>query len=168
MNKTLVLARSLYYWPGMVNDIKQLISRCTVCARVQPSQPFTPMVTSPPSSHLGYPMQHVCLDLFSYKNKQHLICVDHWSGYPLYSQLRSLSSDTIISTLTDWFNILGWPSSIQSDGGPQFRGPFSSFCSQHGITHELSVPYNPKSNCLAEAGIKSVKNTRKFTRLRQV
>ena len=26
MNKTLVLARSLYYWPGMVNDIKQLIS----------------------------------------------------------------------------------------------------------------------------------------------
>ena len=59
MNKTLVLARSLYYWPGMVNDVKQLISRCTACARVQPSQPFTPMVTSPPSSQLGYPMQHV-------------------------------------------------------------------------------------------------------------
>ena len=89
MNKTLVLARSLYYWPGMVNDVKQLISRCTACARVQPSQPFTPMVTSPPSSHLGYPMQHVGLDLFSYGNKQHLICVDHWSGYPLYPQLRS-------------------------------------------------------------------------------
>ena len=103
-------------------------------------------------------MQHVGLDLFSYGNKQHIICVDHWSGYPLYSSLCSLSSDAIISTLSGWFNILGWPSSIRSDGGPQFRGPFSSFCSQQGITHELSAPYNPKSNGLAEAGVKSVKN----------
>ena len=102
-------------------------------------------------------MQHVGLDLFTYGNKQYLICVDHWSGYPLYSQLRSLSSDAIISILTNWFNILGWPSSIRSDGSPQFRGPFS-FCSKHNITHELSAPYNPKSNGLAEAGVKSVKN----------
>ena len=91
INKTITLARGLYYWPGMVNDIKQLISRCNICLRVQPSQPFSPINTPPPSSHFGYPMQHVGLDLFTYGNKQHLICVDHWSGYPLYSQLRSLS-----------------------------------------------------------------------------
>ena len=103
-------------------------------------------------------MQHVGLDLFTYGNKQHLICVDHWSGYPLYSQLRSLSSDAIISIIINWFNILEWPSSIRSDGGPQFRGPFSSFCAEHNIVHELSAPYNPKSNGLAEAGVKSVKN----------
>ena len=35
---------------------------------------------------------------------------------------------------------------------------FKSFCSKHNITHELSAPYNPKSNGLAEAGVKSVKN----------
>ena len=51
-----------------------------------------------------------------------------------------------------------WPSSIRSDGGPQFRGDFSHFCEKHGIRHELSAPYNPKSNGLAEAGVKSVKN----------
>ena len=79
MNKTITLARGLYYWPGMINNIKQLISSCNVCVRVQPSQPFNPMVTPPPSSHLGYPTQHVGLDLFTYGNKQHLICVDHWS-----------------------------------------------------------------------------------------
>ena len=89
-----------------------------------------------------YPMQHVGLDLFSFGNHQYLICVDHRNGYPLYSPLRSLSSDTITSTLSSWFNILGWPSSIRSDGGPQFCCPFSSFCSQHGIKHELSAPYN--------------------------
>ena len=116
------------------------------------------MTTSPPPTHFGYPMQHVGLDLFSFGKKQHLICVFHCSGYPLYSPLCSLSSDSISSILTSWFNILGWPSSMRSDGGPQFRGPFSSFCSRHGISHELSAPYNPKSNGLAEAGVKSVKN----------
>ena len=91
-------------------------------------------------------------------NKDFLICVDHWSGYPFYHLLRSLSSDTVIKVLTSWFNLFGWPSSIRSDGGPQFRGEFSRFCSSHGITHEISAPYNPKSNGLAEAGVKSVKN----------
>ena len=158
VNKTIVLARGLYYWPGMINDIKQLVSHCTTCIRVQPSQPFSPMSTPPPSTHLGYPMQHVGLDLFSYGGKQYLICVDHWSGYPLYSLLRSLNTDTIIAILTNWFNILGWPSSIQSDGGPQFRGPFFSFCNKNNISHELAAPYNPKSNGLAEAAVKSVKS----------
>ena len=59
--------------------------------------------------------------------------------------------------MTNWFNILGWPSSIRSDGGPQFRGPFFSFCNKNNISHELAAPYNPKSNGLAEAAVKSVK-----------
>ena len=57
-------------------------------------------------------MQHVGLDLFSYGGKQYLICVDHWSGYPLYSQLLSLNTDNVIAILINWFNIRGWPSSI--------------------------------------------------------
>ena len=57
------------------------------------SQPANPMITAPPSHHLGYPMQHVGLDLFSFGGKSFLMCVDHWSGYPLYHVLvRSLSS----------------------------------------------------------------------------
>ena len=78
-------------------------------------------------------MQHVGLDLFSFGGKDYQICVDHWSGYPLYQLLRSLTSEAVIRALSTWFNLLGWPSSIHSDGGPQFRGDFVSFCQQHGI-----------------------------------
>ena len=87
INKTLTLARGLYYWPGMVNNVKQLVSQCNICSRLLPSQPSNPMATSPLSTHLGFPMQHVGLDLISYSGKQFLICVDHWRGYPLYSPL---------------------------------------------------------------------------------
>ena len=141
----------------MTNDIKQLVSTCPACIKVLPSQPANPMVTPSPSSHFGFPMQHVGLDLFSYANKDFL-CVDHWSGYPLYHHLKSLTSESVLKILTNWFNLFGWPSSIRSDGGPQFRGEFSRFCTSHSITHQVSAPYNPKSNGLAEAGVKSVKN----------
>ena len=142
----------------MVNDVKQLISSCRECTRLLQSQPSNPMRTAPPLHHLGHPMQHICLDLFSFGGKSFLICVDHWSGYLLYHVLRSLSSEAIISVLIVWFNTLGWPSSIRSDGGPQFCGEFPKFCAKYHISHELSSPYNPKGNGLAESAIKSVKN----------
>ena len=142
----------------MINDIKQLVSTCRDCIRVLQSQLANPMVTSPPSSHFGFPMQHIGLDLFSFGGKDYLICIDHWSGYPFYQLLCSLISNAILKILTSWFNLFGWPSSIRSDGGPQFCGEFRCFCEKHGIRHELSAPYNPKSNGLAEAGVKSVKN----------
>ena len=41
--------------------------------------------------------------------------------------------------------------------GPQFRTEFSAFCSNNGIKHELSSPYNPESNGLAEAAVKNIK-----------
>ena len=142
----------------MTNDIRQMVLTCSECTHNLQSQPSNPMSKAPPSSHFGFPMQHVGLDLFSFGGKDYLICVDHWSGYPLYQLLRSTTSESVICCLSSWFNLLGWPSSIRSDGGPQFRGDFTNFCLKHGIRHELSAPYNPKSNGLAEAGVKSVKN----------
>ena len=73
INKTIVLARGLYFWLGM-------ISSCQECTKLLQSQPANPMTNIPPSRHFGYPMQHVGLDLFSVGGKSFLICVDHWSG----------------------------------------------------------------------------------------
>ena len=111
ITKTTNLARGLYFWPGMTNDIKQTISTCRDCIRVLQSQPSSPMVTAPPSNHFGFPIQLIGLDLLSFGGNNYLICVDHWSGYPLYQLLRSLTSDAILKVLTHWFNLFGWPSS---------------------------------------------------------
>ena len=76
----------------------------------------------------------------------------------MFAALSSTTSASVIKTLQSWFNVLGWPRSIRSDGGPQFRGEFSAFCERFGISHELASPYNPRSNGLAESGVKIVKN----------
>ena len=37
-------------------------------------------------------------------------------------------------------------------------GPFRESCKNNNILHEVSSPYNPKGNGLAEAAVKNVKN----------
>ena len=44
-----------------------------------------------------------------------------------------------------------------SDGGPQFRTQFNTFCEDMGIDHQISSPYHPRSNGLAESAVKSCK-----------
>ena len=158
IKKTYKLLRSLYFWPGMCNDVKQLISACGPYSKNAVSLPKNPGSTPPPSAHFGPPMACVGVDLFDFGGKSHLVCVDRWSGYPLFSQLTSTSSAAVINTLKTWFNVLGWPRVIRLDGGLQFRGEFSEFCKNFRITHELSFPYNPRANGLAESGVKIVKN----------
>ena len=149
INRTYEMARSLYFWPGMLNDVKQLVEGCMTCRKHRPSLPVNKRTTPAPSSYMGPPMGHVGVDLFDFGGNKFLVCVDQWSGYPLYQKLTSTTTSSVLKTLSSWFNVLGWPRSIRSDGGPQFRGEFSSFCEKNKIKHELSSPYNPRSNGLA-------------------
>ena len=146
----------MYFWPGMFNDIKPMISACRPCSLNESSLPKNLRSTFPPSFHLGPPMAHIGIHLFNFSGKSHLVCVDRWSGYPMFEALGSTSTASIIKTLQSWFNILGWPRFIRSHRGPQFCGEFLSFCEKFGIKHELASPYNPRSNGLAESGVKIV------------
>lgn len=69
-------------------------------------------------------MQHIGLDLFRFGGKHYLICMDHWSGHPLFCLLRSLSSDAIIAKLTTWFNLLAGPSQYAVTEAPNSAVPF--------------------------------------------
>lgn len=72
--------------------------------------------------------------------------------------MSTTTSAAVLKVLTNWFNMLGWPNVIRTDGGQQFRSEFVQFHEQNGITHELLSPYNPRVNGLAESGVKVVKN----------
>ena len=103
-----------------------------------------PRITAPPSQTFGAPMAMVALDLFNYAGKKYLLCVDKWSGFPLFKKLNSTTTQSIINVLESWFNMMGWPAAIRSDGGPQFLGPFKKWCLENNITHELASPCNPR------------------------
>ncbi len=70
--KTKKAAQQWYYWPGINNDIAQMIQKCAVCAEHLPSQKCT--LTELPVSM--YPMELVGVDLFHFQNSYYLIMAD--------------------------------------------------------------------------------------------
>ena len=83
--------------------------------------------------------------------------VDRYSGYLWVKRFTKLTSSAVISHLNDWFLEYGFPERLRSDGGPQFRSEFASYCVDNNIVHELTSPYNSQANGLAESAVKAVK-----------
>ena len=103
-------------------------------------------------------MNEVGTDLFDAIGKKWIVLVDRYSGYAWTHELKRTDTAAGVGQLSDWCTEVGWPTAIQTDDGPQFRTEFTHCCDWHGITHELSSPYNPESNGLAEAAVKNIKS----------
>ena len=64
----------------------------------------------------------------------------------------------MIVQLKSLFSRHGIPSTLMSDGGPQFSSAeFKQFTNEWGIEHKMSSPYYPQSNGLVENCVKVVK-----------
>ena len=153
MSKMKRLAQDLFFWPGITRDIQALVASCEPCRQVLPSQPKEPLVLN----SADYPLQQLGCDLFNLDGKNYLAIVDRFSGFIWVKPLRQTATSNVTTALLQIFNDFGYPTSIQSDNGPQFRGPFKEFCDRLGIQHVTSSPYNPSSNGLAESAVKQAK-----------
>ena len=155
LEKTLISARQLYFWPQMSSDIKEHVAKCVACSETQPAKQKSFIAeTADPVA----PMSDVGLDMFHCDGKDYLIMMCRYSGWPWVSEMKRTTAEDVIRVLSNWFQSWGKPLFIRSDGGPQFANQsFASFCRSNSITHQLSSAYNPQSNGLAEAGVKNMK-----------
>jgi hypothetical protein len=71
--------------------------------------------------------------------------------------LTKTHTKAVTDILEGWFLDHGVPISIRTDGGPQFRGPFETWCKQQGITPELSSAHHHESNRHAEWAVREMK-----------
>ena len=147
------LAQELVYWVGLNADIASYVDSCDTCKTMLPSRPDEPLIVHT----ADHPMQKIGCDLFSWSGKDFLAIVDRFSGFLWIKQLRRTATENVTNALQDIFSDFGYPKEIQSDNGPQFRGPFKDYCREIGAKHMPSSPYNPASNGLAESGVKSAK-----------
>ena len=143
------MANQLYYWPGMTEDIKKLINTCKPCQELWPSQPRNPPKLTPVANTV--PMQNVGTDLYSLDKEDHLVLLDRYSRFVVSKLLTKTNTTSITNQLKQWFNLLEWPQTIRSEGGPQYRTEFDQFCKNHNIKHELTSPHNSQANGLAES-----------------
>ena len=154
ISKTKALARQHFFWPGLSRDIESMVENCEACRLHRPSL----AEVKQEYAEAEYPMQAVSVDLFDNAGNDWLVMVDRFSFYIWTKRLTSTTTNSVTNVLHSWFLEHGFPSTIISDNGPQFRSAFGEFCAKFFIKHTTSSPYNSRSNGLAEGAVKAAKS----------
>ena len=89
-------ARQVVYWPGINQDIDNLVDNCEVCQKYQRKQTKEPLISYPVATR---PWQMVGTDLAEIRNKDYLIMVDAYSSYPEVISLTRQTSTAVIQGL---------------------------------------------------------------------
>ena len=155
-------ARDVLFWPGMQAEVKEKVTQCSTCNAFQAKQQKEPMLSHDIPSR---PWSIVSQDLFTYKNEDYLITVDHYSDF---WEVDKITGDTTAATIVKCtkihFTRYGRPDKVITDNGPQFvaRG-YEQFAESWEFEHVTSSPLHSQSNGKAESAVKIAKKILKKT-----
>ena len=155
INACLRRARDMIFWPGMSAEIRHHVETCGTCATYCDKQPTAPLVMQEVPT---LPWQKISTALFTWEGKEHLVTVDHNSGFFEVDILPNISSETVIAAMKPHFARHGIPEGVTSDNGAQYTSAsFKKFSSEWRFTHETISPGNSQANGIAEAAVKVAK-----------
>ena len=152
MARTKQCARHTIYWPGLDNDIDNVVSQCKQCQTHLPSHPKEPLVNKPRPTR---PFQEIAADFCHHVGQCYLVIVDCFTDWPTVISLgTSATSRDLISATRELFSHLAVPNVFWSDGGPQFTfKQFQNFLNDGG----LITKYCPLTTHKAESTVKAMK-----------
>ena len=154
--KCILLARESVFWPGISNDIRQMVKDCDLCNHHQPAQPKLPIMQPDLPTR---PWEKLGTDIFEFNGKKYLMIVDYYSRFPVIRLLSDMSSHTVCNHFTSVLAEYGLPTTIISDFGSQYVSErFKTKCKQSGITLCFSSPYHHQANSLAERTVGTCKS----------
>ena len=159
LNKCKMRAKETVYWPGMNEQLEQLILNCQICLIYSRSKdknmPHTALGHKVPS----VPWSKVATDIFHFESKSYLLVVDYTSRFPIVREIKSMSAQDIVEHFRLIFSEYGWPDTLVSDNGPCYVAEmFTSLMKEYAVNHITSSPHYPQSNGLAEKIVQIVKN----------
>lgn len=154
--KTKLLARDILFWPGMNNDIENMISSCDICLTLPNNNRKEPLI---PHAIPDGPWQKVGVDFFEARNKNYIIVIDYYSKFVEVSEIPSLKYLPVSSVLKKIFARHGIPKIVMSDNGPPFNSAeFQNFSKTWSFKHVTSSPRYPRSNGQVERAVQTIKN----------
>lgn len=153
MKKSINRTRQHYYWPSLIQDVKDYVRKCQVCAKHKVSQ-------LPPSGKLGLhrevtePFQMLSVDLMGpFPRSKHgntmLLVFSCWfSKFSLLFPLRNGKTSLITKILEEQiFLIYGTPKVIICDNGKQFTSnEFKDLANTYGVELWFTPYYHPQAN----------------------
>ena len=159
LTKCKLRAKQAVYWPGLNEQLEQLILNCLLCLKYSRSKKKTDE-----SSTLGQevpitPWTKLATDPFHFEGQSYLLLVDYMSQFPIVRRLASMMAHQIADHFKQIISEYGWPETIISDNGPCYASKaFKKLMKEYNVNHVTSSPHYPQSNGLAEKYIQIVKN----------
>ena len=155
--KSVLRAKSSVFWPGMEDQVRNVVASCNVC---QENRHRNPRLSLFPTKVPDYAFQMVSADLFEFRQIHYLLLVDAYSKWPCVVPMKSTTSAAVIAEMSRFFCDFGAPEELESDNGTQFASAeFRDFCRQMAIKQVTSSPEYAQSNGLVERHIQTVKAT---------
>ncbi|KAJ8398705.1 hypothetical protein AAFF_G00419020 [Aldrovandia affinis] len=148
-------AQETLYWPNMQTEIKDFVSTCSTCNVYAHNQQKETMLSHDLPTR---PWQILSMDMFTHRQKDYLLIVDHYSDFWEIELLPDMSAETVIKRCKSQFARHGQPERVITDNGPQFTSQFTRFASEWEFEHVTSSPRHPKANGKAESAVKIAKN----------
>lgn len=152
-SKTSELLQRWFYWPGMVKEVRDFVSKCQICKETKaPNKTLRPLMGK--QFVVERPWQRIYTDLLGpYPRSKHgnthlLIVLDQFTKYVLLHPIRRADASTIVLFLeTNVFHMFGTPETILTDNGAQYDSRmFANLLRRYGITHTLTAIYSPQAN----------------------
>ena len=156
ISKMKSIARSYMWWPGMNQQIEELVKSCPDCLAIGKTPPIAPLQ---PWEWPSTVFQRLHIHFAGpFKGAMFVVVVDVYSMWPFVSVMQSTSVEKTINELHGLFSSYGIPEQIVLDNELQFTSEsFAVFMKMNGIHHTRSAPYHPATNGLAERFVQSLK-----------
>ncbi|XP_037505909.1 uncharacterized protein K02A2.6-like [Rhipicephalus sanguineus] len=150
-------ARSIFWWPGLDQDIQRVAANCNNCVQALPMPPAQTPVNWPET---GERWSRLHIDYAGpLRGKMVLIVVDSHSKWIEAVPVAHANSRSTVENLRTMFAQFGIPRTVVSDNGTPFTGfDFRQFMERNGIVHIRTSPHHPQSNGLAERAVRTVKD----------
>ena len=122
------------YWPGIDNDIDNVVfsyKKCQDLFQLNTNEP----ITSKPMPNK--PFQEVAADFCSYGGQTYLILVDCFTDWPdIIPMGHNTRAAHLVNILRQSFCRIAIPETLWSHGGPQFTSMrYQDFSKQWSFTH---------------------------------
>lgn len=154
IEKTRTRARDILYWPGMSQDIEELIQHCDICTEHSSQQRRETMILHDIPDK---PWFKIGADIFQLGSQDYLCLVDYFSKFPVIRLLKTKTAQSVITNMKSVFAEYGIPCEVISDNVPFGSVEFRQFAESYQFKTTTSSPTYSQSNGQVEQMIGTMK-----------
>ena len=152
--RSTALMQECFWWPGMTQDLRNHIKKCSHCRKYEaapPVVPMKPLACSGPGEllHIDFTLIEETVPLREDPVIRNvLVLQDHFSKYVVTYVVKDQTACTAAETLRNgYFRLFGAPAYLVSDQGKAFTDHvITHLCELYGVQKLRTLPYHAQTN----------------------